>query len=126
MNRKQLRAFFGPTSKAYSDFMKSKNLPPVVDNIGEDARLFWIGPQKGDRVLLYIHGKHCFRSALLALRTLLLCYTGGAFIFGAIASSPAFWYYIQESLRKRDKPVSIAMLDYSELFPTKQSALPPS
>lgn len=59
MNRKQTRAFFGPTSKAYSDFMKSQKLPPVVEDIGEDARLYWIGPKEAERVLLYLHGQQC-------------------------------------------------------------------
>jgi hypothetical protein len=59
MNRKQTRAFFGPTSKAYGDFMKSQSLPPVVEDIGEDARLYWMGPKKAERVLLYLHGQQC-------------------------------------------------------------------
>ncbi|KAF8968820.1 Alpha/Beta hydrolase protein [Flammula alnicola] len=103
MNRRQTRAFFGPTSKAYADFMKAKGIAPVVEDIGEDARLFWIGPKEADRVLLYLHG--------------------GAFVFGTVASSPAFWWYIQENLEKRGKPTSTAILDYSlvpdRTFPTQ-------
>ncbi|KAF9481608.1 alpha/beta-hydrolase [Pholiota conissans] len=109
MSRKQIRAFFGPTSKAYSDFINSKKLPPVVEDVGEDARLFWIGPKNADRVLLYLHG--------------------GAFVFGTTASSPAFWSYMQDNLEKKGKPTSTAILDYSlvpdKMFPTqlKQTVL---
>ena len=56
MNRRQIRAFFGPTRKAYDDFLKSKRWEPVVEELGDDARLFWIGPKQTDRVLLYFHG----------------------------------------------------------------------
>jgi len=68
MNRRQTRAFFGPTRKAYDDFIKSKNWEPVVEELGEDARLLWIGPKQTDRVLLYFHGK-CINYSLFEIHT---------------------------------------------------------
>ncbi|KAF8968822.1 Alpha/Beta hydrolase protein [Flammula alnicola] len=104
MNRRQLRAFFGPTRKAYNDFMKQKDLPQVVEDIGEfGARLLWIGPKHTDRVVLYFHG--------------------GAYLLGAFASAPSFWWYMKENLEKRGKPTGIAMLNYTlvpdRTFPTQ-------
>jgi len=66
MNRRQTRAFFGPTRKAYDDFIKSKNWEPVVEELGEDARLLWIGPKQTDRVLLYFHG-NCINYGLFEI-----------------------------------------------------------
>ncbi|KIM41817.1 hypothetical protein M413DRAFT_445032 [Hebeloma cylindrosporum] len=109
MNRRQARAFFGPTRKAYDDFVKSKKWEPVVEELGDDARLLWIGPKHTDRVLLYFHG--------------------GALVFGTVASSPAFWNYMQENLKKRGKPTGAAILNYSlvpdQMFPIqlKQTVL---
>lgn len=56
LNRKQARAITGTTAGVYGDFMKAKGRVQVVEELGEDARLFWYGPRKSDRVLLYFHG----------------------------------------------------------------------
>ena len=36
--------------------MKQAKIEPVVEEIGEDAKLLWIGQRQTDRVLLYFHG----------------------------------------------------------------------
>jgi len=36
--------------------MRQAKMEPVVEEIGEDARLLWIGHRRTDRVLLYFHG----------------------------------------------------------------------
>lgn len=60
LNRRQIRAFFGPTTKVYEDYVKAKKLPSVVEDIGGDAKLLWLGPNENlQRVILYIHGM-CF------------------------------------------------------------------
>lgn len=56
MNRRQIREFFGPIRKAYDHFLKSKKWEPVVEELGDDVRLLWIGPKQTDRVLLHFHG----------------------------------------------------------------------
>jgi len=109
MNRRQTRALFGETRETYDAYMKSQNLAPVVDELGEDARLLWIGPRTSGRVILYLHG--------------------GAFIFGTIGSTPNFWRHVQENLEKNGKPTSVALLNYTLVpdatFPTqlKQAVL---
>jgi hypothetical protein len=56
MNRRQMRAILPPTLEVYETFMKQAKMEPVVEEIGEEARLLWIGQRKADRVLLYFHG----------------------------------------------------------------------
>ena len=36
--------------------MEQAKMEPAVEEIGEDARLLWIGRKQTDRVLLYFHG----------------------------------------------------------------------
>ena len=55
-NRKQTRAIFGPTRATYDNFMHEAELNPLVEDIGDDAKLLWIGPKETDNVLLYFHG----------------------------------------------------------------------
>lgn len=56
VNRRQVRGVFGDTRGAYMDFVKAKGLAPVVEELGHDSRLFWLGPRKAERVILYLHG----------------------------------------------------------------------
>lgn len=56
MNRKQTRAIFGATRATYDNFVREAKLTPLVEEIGDDARLLWIGPKRTDNVLLYFHG----------------------------------------------------------------------
>ena len=37
--------------------MKQSKMEPVVEEIGEDARLLWIGQRQSKCVLLYFHGE---------------------------------------------------------------------
>ncbi|KAF4611506.1 hypothetical protein D9613_003874 [Agrocybe pediades] len=102
-NRKQCRAIFGETRDSYDAFLKSQKWDPVVDDIGEDARLLWIGPKVTERVILHLHG--------------------GAFLFGVTPSAPAFWNHVRDNLAKRGKKAGIALLNYTFVpdgeFPTQ-------
>ncbi|KAF8902811.1 Alpha/Beta hydrolase protein [Gymnopilus junonius] len=99
-NRRQVRLFFGTTPKNYNDFIKTKGLEPVEE---ANFKLFWIGPKRNDRVLLYLHG--------------------GGFLIHMLPPTPAFWRYIQEGLEERGKPTGLAILDFTlipdALFPTQ-------
>jgi acetyl esterase/lipase len=68
-------------------------LTPLVEDIGDDAKLLWIGPKITDNVLLYFHG--------------------GAFLFGMPPPAPKYWRYIQEHLEMRGKKVGLAILNYT-------------
>jgi hypothetical protein len=56
----QLQYALGTTLSVYKKWVKTVKLEPVVDELGEDARLLWIGPKRTDRVLLYCHGDFLF------------------------------------------------------------------
>jgi hypothetical protein len=56
-NRRQIRAIFGTTRGAYDNFVREAKLTPLVEEIGDDARLLWIGPKITENVLLYFHGE---------------------------------------------------------------------
>ena len=56
MNRRQIRSTFGSTRETYDSFVHETKLTPLVEDIGEDAKLLWIGPKVTDNVLLYFHG----------------------------------------------------------------------
>ena len=54
--RNQTRALFGLTQTTYDNFVNEAKLAPLVEDIGDDAKLLWIGPKVTDNVLLYFHG----------------------------------------------------------------------
>lgn len=56
LNVPQLQKAFGTTLATYQKWTKSNKLPATVDELGEDARLLWIGPKRLDRVVLFLHG----------------------------------------------------------------------
>ncbi|KAH9476880.1 Putative steryl acetyl hydrolase mug81 [Psilocybe cubensis] len=109
INRRQVRGVFGETGTVYRDFVKAKGLTPVIEELGHDSRLLWLGPRKSERVILYLHG--------------------GAFLFGALPSTPYFWTHTQDVIAKNGKEVDVAMLNYTlvpdAMFPTqlKQAVL---
>ena len=55
-NTKQMRAIFGSTRGTYDNFVREAKLTPCVEDIGDNAKLLWIGPKTTDNVLLYFHG----------------------------------------------------------------------
>jgi hypothetical protein len=56
MNRRQACAFYKPTRAVYNDVVKQLNYPQVIEELGDDARLLWVGAKRTDKVLLYFHG----------------------------------------------------------------------
>ncbi|KAF8182901.1 Alpha/Beta hydrolase protein, partial [Pholiota molesta] len=87
----------------YNNVVKQLYYPQVIEELGDDARLLWVGAKRTDKVLLYFHG--------------------GGFVLGLPAPAPLFWRYIQENLDKRGKPTGLAILNYSLIpdrpFPTQ-------
>lgn len=47
----------GTTLQVYERWVKQNGLPSLVEEIGDDARLLWIGPKRIDRVIVYFHGR---------------------------------------------------------------------
>ncbi|KAJ7629996.1 Alpha/Beta hydrolase protein [Mycena polygramma] len=105
----QLQSAFGTTLGMYQQWAKKAKLPATVDELGEDARLLWIGPKRLDRVVLFLHG--------------------GGFVLPAAEFTVPFWRYVQLELEKKNIEVGFALFSYSlapfVFFPTplKQAAL---
>ncbi|KAJ7173612.1 Alpha/Beta hydrolase protein [Mycena filopes] len=99
----QLQWLFGTTSDAYNKWTRSSRLPATVDELGENARLLWIGPKRLDRVVLFLHG--------------------GGFFLPASDHSLSFWRYVQLELEKQKLDVGFAVLEYTlapfATFPTQ-------
>lgn len=66
MSRRQARHFFKPTRAVYDEVVRKLGYPQAVDELGDDARLLWVGPKRTDRVLLYFHGELGIYSAIEA------------------------------------------------------------
>ena len=126
MNRRQMRALLPPTRAVYETFMKQSKMEPVVEEIGEDARLLWIGQRQSKCVLLYFHGEFgeassFFFSCILLIERL---GKGGVFQFSATGSAPAFWNLIQRKLESKGIQTDAVMLNYSEYMISPRSRLP--
>ncbi|KAF7326646.1 Abhydrolase-3 domain-containing protein [Mycena venus] len=91
----QMKAGGRTTLGTYEKWAKAAELPVTIDELGEDARLLWIGPRRLERVVLYLHG--------------------GAFLFPPGEFALTFWRYVQLELEKQNIEVGIAMLNYSGL-----------
>jgi len=96
-NAKQLQWGAGTTLDVYKSHMKSHNEPPVIDELGENARLLWIGKRNTKRVILYFHG--------------------GAYLVSMPSFFPEFYRYILDELNAKGKEAGVAILQYS-LVPT--------
>ncbi|GLB44456.1 putative alpha beta hydrolase fold protein [Lyophyllum shimeji] len=97
LNVRQLQWALGDTRDVYEAWTKKQGLPLVIDELGENSRLLWIGEKRTDRVILYLHG--------------------GAYLLPPAFFVPDFWKYIQDELKSKNKGAGIAMLQYS-LVPT--------
>ncbi|KAF5377907.1 hypothetical protein D9615_006790 [Tricholomella constricta] len=102
-NIKQLQWALGDTREVYNNWMKGQKLPQVVDELGENSRLLWIGKRRTDRVVLYLHG--------------------GAYVLPMQYFVPDFWKYALHDLKNKDKEAGFAILQYS-LVPTAPHPAP--
>lgn len=57
-NAPQLQYALGTTRGTYEKWAKQSGLPVLVEEIGEGARLLWIGPKRTDKMVLYFHGTY--------------------------------------------------------------------
>ncbi|KAJ7257170.1 Alpha/Beta hydrolase protein [Mycena haematopus] len=98
----ELQFTFGNTLGMYEKWTRRRNLTPVIDELGDDAKLLWIGAKRVDHVLLYLHG--------------------GCFLLPLTDFGLDLWRYVQGELEKQDIHLGIAVLEYSlapaATFPT--------
>ncbi|KAF8626654.1 hypothetical protein AX15_004745 [Amanita polypyramis BW_CC] len=89
----KLQYVIGTTDQVYRSWAEKSNVPVVVEELGEGAKLYWLGPKRPDRVILYLHG--------------------GAFLIPMFPSALSFWKYVQEHLSKGECETGIAILQYT-------------
>ncbi|KAF7297252.1 Abhydrolase-3 domain-containing protein [Mycena indigotica] len=98
----QLQCILGTDQHIYQTWTKANKLPSTVDELGDDARLFWIGPKRTERVVLFLHG--------------------GGFLLPTSEHSISFWRYTQLELEKKGVEIGVAVLEYTlapyATFPT--------
>ncbi|KAJ7637934.1 Alpha/Beta hydrolase protein [Mycena polygramma] len=89
----QLQYASGTTFSVYTKWAQGIKMPVTVDELGEDARLLWIGPKRTDRVLYFCHGS---------------CY-----FLSTTDFTLDFLRYVQVELEKQGIEIGIAVLEYS-------------
>ncbi|KAJ7222352.1 Alpha/Beta hydrolase protein [Mycena pura] len=102
LSNAQLQSAFGTDLTVYEQWTKNNKQPKTIDELGDDAKLLWIGPKRLDR---------------------------GAFLLPCAEFMVSFWRYVQLELEKQNIEVGFALLSYSlapyAVFPTplKQARL---
>ncbi|KAF8638471.1 hypothetical protein AX17_002182 [Amanita inopinata Kibby_2008] len=103
MDVKKVLYAMGTTRWVYTTWARWYKLPVTMTDVGEDARLLWIGPKRTARVVLYLHG--------------------GGYVAPLQHFTVTFWRYVQQELDKRGIEIGIAILNYSLVtskpFPTQ-------
>jgi len=57
LNVRQMQWLMGKsTLEAYEECAKQHKLPVLIDELGSDGRLLWMGERRTDKVILYVHG----------------------------------------------------------------------
>jgi hypothetical protein len=58
-NVRQWQRYVGPSVGQYIAWARGERIPPVIEELGQEAQLFWLGPKKTSRVILCCHGWCC-------------------------------------------------------------------
>jgi hypothetical protein len=95
----RLAYLLGSSQDLYTTWAKQNKLKPSIEDIGENAKLFWIFNEKWggkipSRVILYLHG--------------------GGFILPIFKDSAPFLHHVQKELEDSGLDVGVAILDYSK------------
>ena len=57
LNSRQMQWLMARTTReTYEECTKEHKLPVLIDELGSDGRLLWLGERRSDKVILYIHG----------------------------------------------------------------------
>ncbi|KAJ7654446.1 alpha beta-hydrolase [Mycena polygramma] len=103
---RQLQAVSGSSSAAYAKWAKQRKMEQVVEDVGEDTRIMWVGPKETEHVVIYCHG--------------------GGFVGPLSDFQVEFWYRVQQTLLKSGVKLGVAILAYSTYpasFPTQVNQL---
>ena len=73
-NIRQIVHSMGSTTQLYAKWARQMKLEVLTDEVGEGAKLHWIGPRRFDRVFLYAHGRHPIPVNLICPSELFTCH----------------------------------------------------
>ncbi|KAK6968961.1 alpha beta hydrolase fold protein [Favolaschia claudopus] len=103
---RQLQAISGSSLNAFATWAEKSKVERIVDELGNDSRLMWVGSKYADYVVIYCHG--------------------GGFVGPLSDFQIEFWHRIQQALKTRGVEVGVAILQYSTYptaFPTQMNQL---
>ncbi|KAJ7079509.1 alpha beta-hydrolase [Mycena crocata] len=104
---RQLQHVSGSSLAGYTKWTKQKKMAEVIDELGNDARLMWVGSRETDHVVIYCHG--------------------GGFVGPLSDFQVEFWHRVQKAISKGSTGrLGVAILQYSlspASFPTQLDQL---
>ena len=71
-NVRQLQRYVGPSVGQYIAWARKEHVLPVIEDLGQDTQLLWLGPKKTNRVILCCHG--CNYSCLIPFLFMLISF----------------------------------------------------
>lgn len=109
MHYRQIKTISGSTAAVYSGWVKRHGLPETVEGpFVDDSLLYWIGPKRTEKVVLYVHGESTYNDPCHNELRLL----GGAFFAPLQDCSLSFWNHVREDLGKQGVDAGFAVLGY--------------
>ena len=58
LNTRQMQWLNAKSSReVYEECAKEHKLPVLIDELGSDGKLLWLGERRTDKVILYVHGR---------------------------------------------------------------------
>lgn len=118
LNTRQMQYVTGTTNTNYATWAKKNGLPAVIDEVGSNARLLWIGKKDADRVVLCFHGIKpllCFLNLKISHLTWLSI--GGSYFCPLQEFAISFWSYVRTELKRQYQiDAGIAILEYCIYF----------
>ena len=79
-NIRQMVSVIGSTTPLYEKWARQTKLDVLSDEIGEGAKLHWVGSRKYERVFLYFHGEYS-SYVLLHKHCNLMCAQGAGSVY---------------------------------------------
>ncbi|KAF7974630.1 hypothetical protein HWV62_11616 [Athelia sp. TMB] len=105
----QLQWYLGTSVANYTRWAEKHGYQSAIDDIGEGARLLWVGEKRYDRVILYIPGKPTLGVGLTDTDAR---YQGGGFVYPIYDQLIDFVRRLQSEVGRGTSPVGMVILDY--------------
>lgn len=118
----QLQAVSGSSLAGYSKWAKQRKIAHVIDEIGNGARLMWVGARDTDNVVIYCHGGPLCKAAM-NLGQFNFFYLGGGFVGPLSDFQVEFWHRVRQAIAKNHNgaKLGVAILQYCQ-YPWRMAA----